>query len=77
VPAAAIDAYFLDANAAVYAAGVWNFDRRTGWCLDAVMPPSYDCEHGWWLAAVLRPRAPVEHAAGNLYPTIPRAAITR
>jgi hypothetical protein len=60
VPATAIDAYFLDESAAVYAAGVWNFDRRTGWCLDAVMKPSFDCEHGWWLGAVLRPRAPVD-----------------
>jgi hypothetical protein len=59
-PATAIDAYFLDASAAVYAAGVWNFDRQTGWWLDAVMEPSYDCEHGWWLGAVLRPRAPID-----------------
>jgi hypothetical protein len=74
VPATAIDAYFLDESGAVYAAGVWSFDRRTGWCLDAVMKPSYDCDHGWWLGAVLRPRAP------NVYPTIlsiPRAVITR
>jgi hypothetical protein len=60
VPATAIDAYVLDENAAVYAAGVWNFDHRAGWCLEAVMKPSFDCEHGWWLGAVLRPRAPVE-----------------
>jgi hypothetical protein len=61
-PATAIDAYFLDESAAVYAAGVWSFDHRTGWCLDAVMEPSYDCEHGWWLGAVLRPRARVDRA---------------
>jgi hypothetical protein len=54
--ATAIDAYFLDEEGIVYAAGVWNHDRRTGWWLDAVMEPSYDCEHGWWLGAVLRPR---------------------
>jgi hypothetical protein len=56
--ATAIDAYFLDESAVVYAAGVWNFDRQAGWWLDAVMESSYDCEHGWWLGAVLGPRAP-------------------
>jgi hypothetical protein len=61
-PATAIDAYFLDESAAVYAAGVWNFDHRAGWCLEAVMKPSFDGEHGWWLGALLRPRAPVAEA---------------
>jgi hypothetical protein len=56
--ATAIDAYFLDEKAMVYAAGVWNHDRQTGWWLDAVMKPSYDCQHGWWLGALLRPRTP-------------------
>jgi hypothetical protein len=49
----AIDAYFLDANAAVYAAGVWEYDHQNGWWLDAVMDLSYDCESGWWIEAVV------------------------
>jgi len=49
----AIDAWFLDDKAVAYAAGVWNHDARTGWCLDACLEPTYDCEHGWWLGAVL------------------------
>lgn len=58
----AIDAYFLDENANVYAAGVWDHDRKSGWCLDAVLQPSYDGEHGWWLGELLRPvpAAPLE-----------------
>jgi hypothetical protein len=51
----AIDAYFLDEQAVAYAAGVWNYDHRTGWWLDACVAPSYDCDHGWWLGAVLAP----------------------
>ncbi len=72
LPAMAIDAYFLDKSAAVYAAGVWNFDPRTGWWLEAVMQPSYDCDHGWWLGAVLRPHAPVDCDPVDCDPVDPR-----
>lgn len=33
----AIDVYFLDMNAVVYAAGVWDYSSAHGWWLDAVM----------------------------------------
>jgi hypothetical protein len=60
----AIDAYFLDSNAVVYAAGVWEYNRTKGWWLDAVMELSYDCERGWWLDAVMGPEsAPYPGAA--------------
>jgi hypothetical protein len=49
----AIDVYFLDANALVYAAGVWEYTPKNGWWLDAVMKPSYDSEHGWWFEAAM------------------------
>jgi len=49
----AIDAYFLDASAAVYSAGTWAYTREQGWWLDAVLPASYDAQHGWWLEAVM------------------------
>jgi hypothetical protein len=52
-PSTAIDACFLDESGSVYAAGVWDHDHRTGWCLDAVMEPSYDSEHGWWLGELM------------------------
>jgi hypothetical protein len=57
-PGTAIDAYFLDENAVAYAAGVWSYDRKVGWWLDACVQPSYDCDHGWWLGAVLAPHTP-------------------
>jgi len=47
--ATALDVYFLDENAAVYCAGVWEHDRHHGWWLDAVLDLSYDCERGWWI----------------------------
>lgn len=64
----AIDACFLDEHAAVYAAGVWDYDARTGWCLDAVMEPSYHPHHGWWLGELMvsgheRPVVARAHAA--------------
>jgi hypothetical protein len=52
---AAIDVFFLDDHAAVYSAGVWQYDHRHGWCLDALLDLSYDCEHGWWLDALMSP----------------------
>jgi hypothetical protein len=61
-PATAIDAYFLDDKAVAYAAGVWNYDPKTGWWLDACVEPSYDCEHGWWLGAVLAPHPLIDPA---------------
>jgi hypothetical protein len=59
-PGTAIDAYFLDDKAVAYAAGVWNYDRRTGWWLDACVEPTYDCDHGWWLGEVLAARISVD-----------------
>jgi len=62
--ATAIDAYFLDANAVVYAAGIWQHTRQNGWWLDALMDLTYDCEHGWWPEAVMRRTSTKEgHAA--------------
>jgi hypothetical protein len=52
--ATAIDVYFLDGNAAVYSAGVWEYDRQHGWWLDALLDVSYDCERGWWLDTLVR-----------------------
>jgi hypothetical protein len=59
----AIDAYFLDENAAVYAAGVWDHDEKTGWCLDAVIEPSYDSDRGWWLGELTGPELGIGPAA--------------
>jgi hypothetical protein len=53
----AIDAYFLDDNASVYCAGVWEYDVRHGWWLDATLQLSYDCDHGWWFEALEHPSA--------------------
>jgi hypothetical protein len=50
--APAVDVYFLDANAAVYSAAVWQYDSRHGWWLDALLDLSYDCEHGWALGVL-------------------------
>jgi len=59
---AAIDAYFLDEKAVAYAAGVWSYDRQSGWWLDGCVTPSYDCDHGWWLGAVLDAPTPIDPA---------------
>jgi hypothetical protein len=56
-PSVAIDVYFLDENAAVYSAGVWDYDCQHGWWLDSVIDASYDCDHGWWLGALMKPIA--------------------
>jgi hypothetical protein len=53
VSATAIDVYFLDDSAAIYSAGVWEYDSKHGWWLDAVLDLSYDCDHGWWHDALL------------------------
>jgi hypothetical protein len=42
----AIDVYFLDDGAAVYSAGVWEYDSKHGWWLDAVLDLSYDYQEG-------------------------------
>jgi hypothetical protein len=49
----AIDVYFLDGNAEVYSAGVWEYDPQHGWWLDAVLKLAYDCDQGWWLLDVV------------------------
>jgi hypothetical protein len=56
----AIDVYFLDDNAAVYCAGLWEYDDSHGWWLDAVLDLSYDCDHGWWFDDLTDPSAPME-----------------
>jgi hypothetical protein len=61
--ATAIDVYFLDSNAAVYSAGVWEYDRKHGWWMDSILGVSYDCDHGWWLEALID--RPVPKAARN------------
>jgi hypothetical protein len=43
-----LEVFLLDAEAAVYAAGVWQHDPKHGWWLDALIELSYDFEHGWW-----------------------------
>ena len=50
---AAIEVYFLDDNAAVYSAGVWEHDSQHGWWLDSVLELSYDSDYGWWLPALI------------------------
>jgi hypothetical protein len=60
---AAIDVFFLDDNAAVYSAGVWEYDRKHGWWLDSVLDLSYDCEHGWWLDVLMDPPMSIDRAA--------------
>jgi hypothetical protein len=52
-PNASLEVYFLDGQAAVYSAGVWEYDGAHGWWLDAIVERSYDEEHGWWLGAVM------------------------
>jgi hypothetical protein len=54
--AAAIDVYFLDENASVYAAGVWVNEPKHGWWLDSLLDLSYDCEYGWWLDVLIDPQ---------------------
>jgi hypothetical protein len=61
--ATAIDVYFLDDTAAVYSAGVWEYDCKHGWWLDAVLDLSYDCDHGWWVDALLDRGSPKHPAA--------------
>jgi len=65
-PATALDVYFLDENAAVYCAGVWEHDRNHGWWLDAVLDLSYDCDRGWWFDKLTDPGASVDRrTSGN------------
>jgi len=51
--APSLEVFFLDSNAAVYCAGVWERDPAHGWWLDSLVDLSYDCEHGWWLDTVI------------------------
>jgi hypothetical protein len=60
--AASLEVYFLDREAAVYSAGVWEHDGTHGWWLDSIVERSYDEEHGWWLGAVIGQRALAVHA---------------
>jgi hypothetical protein len=53
----ALEAYFLDDDARVYSAAVWEYDPKHGWWLDSVLSLAYDCEHGWWLSALTAPAA--------------------
>jgi hypothetical protein len=52
---ASLDVFFLDDEARVYSAGVWEHDHEHGWWLDRLLELSYDCEHGWWLAGLVDP----------------------
>jgi hypothetical protein len=56
----AIDVYFLDDNAAVYCAGLWEYDDSHGWWLDAVLDLSYDCDNGWWFDELTDGHAPMD-----------------
>jgi len=64
-PTVAIDVYFLDEKAAVYCAGVWEYDRAQGWWLDDVLDLSYDCEHGWWFEDLKVPEVPTDRRAAG------------
>jgi hypothetical protein len=75
--ATAIDVYFLDSAAAVYSAGVWEFDRNHGWWLDALLDVSYDCERGWWLDNVVRQATTRPRAIPRTRATARRPATTR
>jgi hypothetical protein len=55
-PETALDVYFMDENASIYSAGVWEYDALHGWWLDAVLDLSYDCERGWWLDGLMEPQ---------------------
>jgi hypothetical protein len=55
-PATALDVYFMDENASIYSAAVWEYDPLHGWWLDAVLDVSYDCERGWWLDGLIEPQ---------------------
>jgi hypothetical protein len=70
----AIDVYFLDDNAAVYCAGVWEYDRAHGWWLDDVLDLSYDCEHGWWFESLKDPAASDRRTEGDRRKPIDRRA---
>jgi hypothetical protein len=64
----AIDVYFLDDHAAVYSAGVWQYDPHQGWWLDAVIDASYDCESGWSAAGLREPSHAIEPPLEPLLP---------
>jgi hypothetical protein len=53
--AKAIDVCFMDENASIYSAGVWECDPQNGWWLDAVLDLSYDCESGWCVEGLIDP----------------------
>jgi len=61
--AAAIDVYFLDSNAAVYSAAVWEYDCKHGWWLDSILDVSYDCDHGWWSDVLIDRQTPTDPRA--------------
>jgi hypothetical protein len=55
----ALEVLFFDSDAAVYCAGIWEFDEVHGWWLDSLLDLSYDCQRGWWLDSVVDvPTAP-------------------
>jgi hypothetical protein len=64
--AEAIDVYFLDSNAAVYSAAVWEYDCKHGWWLDAILDVSYDCDHGWWPDVLMDPQTPTNPRAAAM-----------
>jgi hypothetical protein len=66
-----LEVFFLDTNAAVYCAGVWERDPVHGWWLDSLVNLSYDTDHGWWLDAIADPKLIPENC-GQLAPAVKR-----
>lgn len=58
-----LEVYFLDSDAAVYSAAVWEHDSVRGWWLDSLLDLSYDSENGWWLGPLMEP--PVVRVVGS------------
>ncbi len=69
---AGIEVYFLDADASVFSAVLWEYDAERGWWLDAVLDLDYHCDHGWWLTALTTPerRLDARSAADSSPPLI-------
>jgi len=67
---AALDVYFLDDSGSVYSAGVWEYDAKHGWWLDAVLDLSYDCEHGWWIDGLMDSQPSKDPHAGARLPKV-------
>ena len=61
-PATALEVFFLDGGASVYAAGVWEFGCERGWTVYAV--PDIEATWSRGILSLLEPHAPILKALG-------------